>query len=174
MEGKEDTKQCMVEEVYDPEEIVEENPKLCITAKEYGDDFWPSYGTEGSCGLDIRIPTDVEIPPQNHLVIWTPVSVELPRGYFGMVKSRSSILRQNCLIDGIIDSDYRGNIHIIAFNLNKDKTLKFQKGTAIAQMIVAKYYQGIWLCTRNQEDLRKTERGACGFGSTSSSINQND
>lgn len=62
---------------------------------------------------------------------------------------------------GLIDSDYRGEIHAVLYN-SGDKTIEVRQGDRIAQMVVVPYMSESTLV----DVLDDTERGDGGFGST--------
>ncbi len=63
---------------------------------------------------------------------------------------------------GTIDADYRGEICVILINLSAEAFV-IEDGERIAQMVIARHEQAVWLET---EVLDETERGAGGFGHT--------
>ena len=65
---------------------------------------------------------------------------------------------------GTIDSDFRGEIHLIVIN-HGQQTFKVKHGDRIAQMIVQEVQQAE-LVQVQEQDLDQTSRGQDGFGST--------
>lgn len=64
---------------------------------------------------------------------------------------------------GVVDSDYRGPVGVVLFNLSPDTPLEIRTGDRIAQLILEKIsLPHVW----EVEDLEGTRRGAGGFGST--------
>lgn len=63
---------------------------------------------------------------------------------------------------GTIDSDYRGEIKVIAINLSASP-FQIQNGDKIAQLVVAKHETIEWIPV---EILNKTTRSEGGFGHT--------
>jgi dUTP pyrophosphatase len=104
----------------------------------------PEYKTPGSSGLDVRAWVEGEpivIEPHERKLIPTGLYVELPVGYEFQVRSRSGLALKEGLIvlnsPGTIDSDYRGEIGIILYNVgNEAKTIN--NGDRIAQLVLAK------------------------------------
>jgi len=74
----------------------------------------PSYGSEGSSGMDIRasVKEPVVLKPGEIRLIPTGLTVSIPRGYEGQIRPRSGLaLKYGIGIvnsPGTIDSDYRG------------------------------------------------------------------
>ncbi len=128
----------------------------------------PAYATSGSAGMDLRanIDADITLAPLQRAMIPTGIHLALPEGYEAQIRPRSGLAAKRgltCLNSpGTIDSDYRGEIHVILVNLsNEPQTIT--PAERIAQMVVARYEQVEWQAVM---DLDATERGVGGFGST--------
>ena len=66
---------------------------------------------------------------------------------------------------GVIDSDYRGDIGVVLFNLSTTNSIEIKTGDKVAQLIIEKaYFPEIVIC--DTDELSQTERGEGGFGST--------
>ena len=103
------------------------------------------------------------IAPFGKLLIDTGVSMEIPVGYIGDVRPRSSLFFKKGLIcAGTIDSDYRGNIKVCLRNLTTEP-VSITLGERVAQLCI----MPVELCHFEEvESLSRTERGTGGFGST--------
>jgi dUTP pyrophosphatase len=75
---------------------------------------------------------------------------------------RSSLRKRGVsfLGEGIIDIDYRGEIHALLFN-HTSAPVALQPGEAVGQFILCVSHSGLL-----QVERRTAERGAGGFGST--------
>lgn len=128
----------------------------------------PQYETEGASGMDIRAYLDepVRIAPGARALIPTGIFLEIPAGYEVQVRARSGLAVKYGigLVNGIgtIDSDYRGEIKVPLINWGEEAFL-VRNGDRIAQMVVARYEKAVLAVV---DDLRKTKRGAGGFGHT--------
>ncbi len=123
----------------------------------------PEYKTEGAAGLDLYSTEEVELNPGEIKAIRTGVAVEIPKGYFGLIKDRSGLaLKGIHVLAGVIDEDYRGEIKVVLINLGKEK-IKIEKHMRIAQMIIIPYLR---VRVVETEELSETQRGEKGFGST--------
>jgi dUTP pyrophosphatase len=128
----------------------------------------PSYQTEWSAGVDIAAFTDqtIVLKPLQRLLIPTGLFVELPIGYEAQIRPRSGLALKHGITvlnsPGTIDADYRGEVKVLLINLS-DTQFEIQSGDRIAQMVIAKHEQAIWLET---EVLTETTRGAGGYGHT--------
>ncbi len=92
------------------------------------------------------------------------VAVELPKGYFGLVQSKSSVAAKLGLdtMGNVIDEGYRGEIHVVFVN-HTWNDVKIEAGQKIAQLIVMPYCPVAYI---QSDELSETERGEGGFGST--------
>lgn len=126
----------------------------------------PTYATEGAAGLDLCTVEDVTLEPMERKLVPTGVKIALPEGYEAQVRPRSGLALKHGLAlvnsPGTIDSDYRGEIGIIAINFGQ-VAVKLIKGDRIAQLVVAPVVKAK---VREVETLDETERGTGGFGST--------
>lgn len=92
----------------------------------------------------------------------TGIAVEIGSMFLGLVLPRSSATGMLNTLHPPIDSDYRGEIHIILHNFtNSDTWLKH--GERIAQLVVVAQYPNSLV---EAQELTETKRGAGGFGST--------
>ncbi|MDR1470202.1 MAG: dUTP diphosphatase [Spirochaetaceae bacterium] len=128
----------------------------------------PEKQSAGSAGFDIRACMDapLELAPLERAAIPTGIALEIPLGYEGQVRPRSGLARNKGVTvlnsPGTIDSDYRGEIHIIVINLGKE-SVTIQNGDRIAQLVFSPVQNAVIHVT---DTLSVTERGGKGFGST--------
>lgn len=124
----------------------------------------PFLASAGAAGADLTAVEDCHIQPGERELLKTGVCIELPQGYGALVMGRSGNTTKLGMhvAMGLIDSDYRGPIGVMAFN-QSDKPICIPKGSRIAQLVIlpipAVEYEQV-------EELTLTERGAHGFGST--------
>ena len=79
----------------------------------------PTRGTEHSAGYDIYAKDEINIKPNEIKKIATGLYTEIPTGWFGLIKERSSLGAKGMkVLGGVIDSDYRGEIFVVATNLS--------------------------------------------------------
>lgn len=124
----------------------------------------PTVATAYSAGVDLYSPEDVLIPPGFSEVVATGIAVELPPGFFGLLTHRSSLAFKGDTIAslGIIDNDYTGEVKIKLFHLGTTG-LQIKRGDRVAQLVVIPYSQ---VMVEVVDELKQTDRGAGGFGST--------
>tara|TARA_B100000401_G_C52138749_1_gene408449 strand:- start:57 stop:497 length:441 start_codon:yes stop_codon:yes gene_type:complete len=128
----------------------------------------PKYETEGSSGLDLaaKLDKDVNINPGEVEIIPTGLAVSIPKGFEIQIRPRSGLAAKNKIsvlnTPGTIDSDYRGELKVILINLGQEK-FKVENGLRIAQMVLCPI---IHAKLEEVDELKDTERGEGGFGST--------
>jgi len=126
----------------------------------------PKYQTEEASGMDLVSVEDHCIYRQSLAMVRTGISISIPCGYEGQIRSRSGIAVMHNIVVlhgiGTIDSDYRGEIVVPLFN-HGCKTVDILAGTRIAQLVISPVIKA---CVMDVEDLPKILRGCGGFGST--------
>lgn len=127
----------------------------------------PTYAYEGDAGLDLRAAEDVTLNPFERKLISTGLAIALPDGFAGFVQPRSGLaIKQGLSIvntPGLIDAHYRGELKIIAINLDPHDPIVVKRGDRIAQLVI----QAVPAVTLVEvEQLDKTDRGEGGFGSS--------
>ncbi len=127
----------------------------------------PAYARLGDAGLDLIAAEDVTLKPGDRAAIATGIAVAIPEGYAGFVQPRSGRALNDGLgvanAPGLIDSGYRGEIKVIAINLNQSALIDVHRGEKIAQIVFQRVEAAELQVV---EDLPDSERGAGGFGST--------
>lgn len=127
----------------------------------------PSYAYEGDAGLDLRANATVDIPPHERVLIPTGIAIALPDGFAGFVQPRSGMALKRGLsianTPGLIDAHYRGEIKVIAVNLDPRESIHIERGERIAQLVIQEV-PVVHLV--EVDELDETDRGAGGFGSS--------
>lgn len=129
----------------------------------------PAYATEGSAAVDLRYSGDkpLEIAPGERTLVPTGIAIAPEtKDVAAILCARSGLASKRGLTlsngIGVIDSDYRGEIHVGLHNCSAEP-YTVQPGERIAQMIIMPYFAPQILEVTSLSD---TERGAGGFGST--------
>ena len=127
----------------------------------------PSDAYAGDAGLDLRALETLVLKPFERALIPTGLAIAIPEGYAGFVQPRSGLALKRGLsivnTPGLIDSHYRGELKIIAINLDPVNDIQIEKGERIAQLVI----QEVPVVTLTVVDeLDATDRGAGGFGSS--------
>ncbi len=128
----------------------------------------PVYMTEGSAGMDLcaDVESEVQLAPMQRALIPTGVAIALPPGFEAQIRPRSGLALKEGLTmansPGTIDSDYRGEIQLIAINLGREPVV-IRRGQRIAQMVVQRVVRAQW---QEVKELPSSERQGGGFGHT--------
>ncbi|MBF4510806.1 MAG: dUTP diphosphatase [Aeromicrobium sp.] len=127
----------------------------------------PAYAHDGDAGLDLYAAEDITLRPFQRALVRTGIAVALPSGCAGFVQPRSGLALKRGLsfvnTPGLIDSHYRGEIKVIAINLDPVEELSIQRGDRIAQLVIQRVERAD---VTEVETLDETARGEGGFGST--------
>ena len=127
--------------------------------------YAPESAHEDDGGYDLRTPVDVYIPPRGFAKVDTGVHIAIPKGYVGFLKSKSGLnVRDHLTGEGVIDSGYTGSIVVKLYH-NADTELgkSFIRGDKIIQIVLIPIIKPK---IKIVDELKETERGDGGFGST--------
>ena len=124
----------------------------------------PRYSRDGDACLDLYTSVSGTVMRENALIVPTGLAVQIPQGYVGVVRGRSgnSFKYQIELHNGIIDSNFRGEIKLNVFNTSKFN-YSFRAGDRLAQLLILPIPQ---VNVIEVDELEETNRGAKGFGSS--------
>lgn len=125
--------------------------------------YAPTRAHNADAGLDLKSPMGVKVTAGNAVTIDSGVHVGIPEGYVGLIKSRSGLnVRYGLQCEGVIDAGYTGSIRIKLYN-NGSNDILIERGDRIAQLVILPIITPAVQIVKN---LRKTDRGNGGFGST--------
>lgn len=123
----------------------------------------PKQGREGDAGYDFFLKEDVVLKAHAVTIIDTGVCVELPKGFAGLLAMRSSICRQNLIMQQpLIDENYRGELHGMIYSDNNED-LTFRAGDRLFSLYVFPVYQGQLEVV---DELSESNRGTNWSGSS--------
>lgn len=127
----------------------------------------PQYAYPGDAGLDLRSNADLVLKPFERKLIPTGLAIAIPEGYAGFVQPRSGLALKRGLsfpnTPGLIDSHYRGELKVVAINLDPQNPILINKGDRIAQLVI----QEVPVVNLVEvKELDETDRGSGGFGSS--------
>lgn len=125
----------------------------------------PRYMYDDDAGADLfSIDTVIILPGDTHM-FRTGLSIEIPKGYEGQIRSRSGLATKwhVAVINspGTIDSGYTGEIKIPLIN-HGNECYVVQIGDRIAQLVIAPVIRADF--QEKSEIDRNSERGDSGFG----------
>ena len=114
----------------------------------------------------------ITIAPMERALIPTGIAIELPdAGHAALLFARSSLgVKRGLSLPngvGVIDSDYRGEIHVALVNLSGEP-VQIYTGERIAQLVIMPVTQVLPV---EVKELGQTQRGEGGFGSTGLTAN---
>src|SRR5450759_3457807 len=125
----------------------------------------PRYAHAGDAGLDLFAAADIEIEPLHRALVPTGIAVAIPDGYAGFVQPRSGLALRHGLsfvnTPGLLDSHYRGEIKVIAVNLDASTPISIARGDKVAQLVI-QAVANVELA--EVDELDETMRGEGGFG----------
>ena len=124
--------------------------------------FAPVREHETDAGVDLRTPRNVIISPHSSEFVDLLVRVEIPKGYVGLLTSKSGLMNKEIKTTGTIDCGYSGTIGCRIFNHSNSHVL-FKRGDKVTQLVVMP-------CITDEveivDEIKAGDRGEKGFGST--------
>lgn len=123
----------------------------------------PTRAHDDDGGLDLYAAETAYIAPHTWVVVSTGTHVAIPRGFVGLLTSKSGLMSKNGITcRGTIDAGYTGTIKAVLFN-HSDKVFKVEQGQKVTQLVILPI---ITPELELVEELEETKRGSRGFGST--------
>ncbi len=128
----------------------------------------PAYETVASAGMDLRanLSEGLLLKSGERLLVPTGLFIALPEGYEAQIRPRSGLAFKYGITvlnsPGTIDADYRGEVKVLLINQGAED-FEIKDGERIAQMVIAAHARIEW---NSVNELKETERGDGGFGST--------
>ena len=109
---------------------------------------------------------ELHLRPLERSLIPTGIAIALPYGFEAQIRPRSGLALTQGLTfvnsPGTIDSDYRGEIQLIAINMGQEPIV-IKRGERVAQMVIQRVLRGRW---REVDELAPSKRQEGGFGHT--------
>lgn len=124
----------------------------------------PTRAHADDAGLDLYSRENRVIFPHSSATFDTGVHVEIPRGYVGMIKSKSGLnVKYGLTSEGVLDCGYTGSIRVKLYN-HSSEAYTVAAGDKISQLVIMP------IIAPELELVKvfgtETERGDNGFGST--------
>ncbi|MFC1728009.1 dUTP diphosphatase [Nanoarchaeota archaeon] len=128
-----------------------------------GDVNLPKYSNPGDAGLDLHSNESFILKKGEKKLVKTGIKMGIPEGHVGLIWDRSGLAAKNGIhvLAGVVDSSYRGEVGVVLKNFG-DEDFEIEKNSRIAQMLI----QPVLNPEIIEEELKDTERGEGGFGST--------
>jgi len=128
----------------------------------------PTQGSAQAAGWDLYALEETVVPKGASVMIPTGLACAIPEGWEGQIRCRSSLGKKGMILPngvGTIDSDYRGELKVLATWIGEGDTFTVAKGERVAQMLFAPVPL-VRIEEVDFNDLETTERGVGGFGSS--------
>lgn len=128
----------------------------------------PTRAHADDAGLDLYSRENRVVFPYSSATFDTGVHVEIPRGYVGMIKSKSGLnVKHGLTSEGVVDCGYTGSIHVKLYNNHRTEAYTVYAGDKISQLVIMPIITPDLELVENFEGFGTgTERGNNGFGST--------
>ena len=124
-----------------------------------------TQATEGSAGYDLFAAEAMTVLPRNCETVSIDFRWSIPKGFYGKIYPRSSLVKNMITVEaGLIDSDYRGIIHMLIVN-HPNKAFTIRTGDRVAQAVFVEQYV-LFKKVGKKEFLAITKRGEGGLGSS--------
>ncbi|MFG6668368.1 dUTP diphosphatase [Halomonas sp. HNIBRBA4712] len=144
-------------------------PLQCMVLDERMRDYLPTYGSEGSAGMDLRALLDapLTLAPGECELVGTGLALHIgDPGLAGMILPRSGLGHKHGIVlgnlVGLIDSDYQGELKISVWNRGQT-SFTIEPFERLAQYVLVPVVQARLDVV---ERFEQSARGAGGFGST--------
>lgn len=124
----------------------------------------PTRAHADDAGLDLYSRENRVIYPHSSATFDIGVHVEIPRGYVGMIKSKSGLnVKYGLTSEGVLDCGYTGSIRVKLYN-HSSEAYTVVAGDKISQLVIMPIIAPELELVADFDT--KTERGENGFGST--------
>ena len=126
--------------------------------------YMPEKAHGADAGYDLRTPKRVVLRRHDCVCIDTGVHMEIPKGWYGKLESKSGLNVKHSVVSlgGVIDSGYTGTIVAKLYNFG-DEDHVFEAGDKIVQIV---FMQCGNFSLTQFDKLEETDRGDNGFGSS--------
>lgn len=124
----------------------------------------PTRGSKEAACFDLYVSEETLLPHNEGVLVPTGVAMGIPEGFCVKVYGRSSMCRKGIQVStGIVDSDFTGEVRVQAVNFAHALPVLLKKGDRIGQFMLVRLEQTE---LEHVTELRETERGTNGWGST--------
>ena len=128
----------------------------------------PTQGSPQAAGWDLYALEETIVKRNTSSMIKTGLAIAIPPGWEGQIRCRSSLGKKGMIMPngiGTIDSDYRGELMVLATWIGEGDEFIVQKGERVAQLLFSKV-PSVKFVERDFDQLGSTDRGTGGFGSS--------
>lgn len=128
----------------------------------------PTKGSPQAAGWDLYALEETTVRRNVSSMIKTGLAIAIPNGWEGQIRCRSSLGKKGMIMPngiGTIDSDYRGELMVLATWIGEGDEFIIDKGERVAQLLFSRV-PNVNFVERKFEELGNTVRGEGGFGSS--------
>lgn len=128
----------------------------------------PTKGSPQAAGWDLYALEEITVRRNVSSMIKTGLAIAIPNGWEGQIRCRSSLGKKGMIMPngiGTIDSDYRGELMVLATWIGEGDEFIIDKGERVAQLLFSRVPK-VNFVERKFEELGNTVRGEGGFGSS--------
>ena len=128
----------------------------------------PTQGSPQAAGWDLYALEETIVKRNSSSMIKTGLAIAIPEGWEGQIRCRSSLGKKGMIMPngiGTIDSDYRGELMVLATWIGEGDEFVVQQGERVAQLLFSRVPK-VKFVERSFEELGTTQRGKGGFGSS--------
>jgi dUTP pyrophosphatase len=120
----------------------------------------PTRKHKEDAGMDLYCIESFLVIPHNITIVHTGIVIKIPEGFVGLIKPKGG--NMHLVGSGVVDAGYQGEILVKIAN-TKDSGLHFEKGQAIAQLLIIPVATPEIVEVSLEDILKvKTERGDTG------------
>ena len=120
----------------------------------------------GDSGYDLYACEPVTLFSNEQKLVPTGLRLEIPPGYVGLVKDRSSLALKSLYVHaGVIDPSYRGEVQVLMENRG-EVNYHIEPGQRVAQILFLSCKSVLVPKLVEKDELSVTARGDGAFGST--------
>ena len=142
-----------------------------VTVKHYSDSNnvkKPYQVLEDAAGYNVFAAETVTVMPKSFTSISLKMIWSIPSGFYGQLFTRSGIFKENLVTveDGVIDSQFRGEVLVLLFNHQPEKTFTNRFAQVVFMEKFTVNFQGV----TDKHFLGITKRGSDGSVSAGISV----
>lgn len=149
--------------------IKEQNTKIVEFKKLNSEAISPKYAYELDSGFDLYSTENITLQAFGRALVPTGLSFDLPEGFEIQVRTKSGLAVNLGLMvlnsPGTVDRGYTGEIKVPVFNTNNNSII-IEKGMKVGQAVLCPVVCGKFVRFEEVDELKESERGKSGFGST--------
>jgi dUTP pyrophosphatase len=124
-----------------------------------------AYTNDAGYDLSLLSEKPVSVAPGDRVMIPTGVGFEIPDGWWGHIRSRTSMGKRGLIPAAqVVDSDYTGILTICLANVGRD-VIRLEPGERVAQIVFIPHWS-LPVSRMDQADVKTTDRGRGSFGSS--------